>query len=180
MLHSGCGSGLLPLLARDSLDGVEEESREGAEGTERPVSADGIPTLPPELSTREQELRALVDAGAASPEELRELAAKLKEQRTYEESLWREEVRPALMQAKRRRFSLLDLRRESTEREDSNSLALGAMLAVGVLVLIFVAANTSFLILLVAVVGVLAYAWVHGRRATDEQSPGAPPSSSDG
>ena len=73
------------------------------------------PPFPPELSTKEQELRRLVDAGAASPEGLRALAAKLEEKRSFEDSLWRRDVRPALMQAKKRRFSLVDLRSEPDE-----------------------------------------------------------------
>jgi hypothetical protein len=157
---------------------VEEAPQEGAEGTERSVAADGIPNLPPELSTKEQELRALIDAGASSPEELRELAAKLKEQRSYERSVWQQEVRPALMQAKKRRFNLLDLRNDTTEEERGNHLALGALLAVAMLVLIVLAANTSFIILLIAPVAVLVYAWMHGR----EGGPGAgsPPPTADG
>ena len=149
---------------------MEEElpqGAEGAEGTEPPIPPYGIPPLPPELSAREQELRALIDAGAASPEELRELAAKLKEQRTYEEAVWAREVRPALMQAKKKRPSLVDLRRDGVEG-DSNSLVLGGVLLVAVLLLFLIATQTSFLILLVAAVGVLVYAWVHGRQDTDE------------
>ena len=76
-----------------------------------------IPPLPPELSTKEQELRRLVDAGAASPEELRALAAKLEEKRSYEESLWRRDVRPALMKSKKRRFSVADLHERADEDE---------------------------------------------------------------
>jgi Flp pilus assembly protein TadB len=153
---------------------VEDDVPEGTDRTEPPVSADGIPALPPEISSRQQELRDLVDAGAASPEELRELAAKLREQRSYERSLWQREVRPALMQAKKKRFSLVDLRRERAE-DESSSVALGVALVVGVLVLIFIAANTSFLILVVAALGVLVYAWVHGRQPHEPAAPEVPP-----
>ena len=104
-----------------------------------------IPPLPPELSTKEQELRRLVDAGAASPEELPSAAAKLEEQRTYEESLWRREVRPALMQSKKRRFSLVDLRRDGVEERPQRPRARRSLLLVGVLVLLLIATQTSFL-----------------------------------
>jgi hypothetical protein len=164
----------------DSLAGVEDELPTTPEGAEEPVAVDGIPSLPPELSTKEQELRRLVDAGAASPEELRALAAKLEEKRIYEESLWQREVRPALMQAKkRRRFSLGDLRRDSVDK-GSSGLVLGGLLFAAVLLLLLIATQTSFLWLFVAVVGVLVYAWVQGSRSSDPGQPAeVPPDVSD-
>jgi len=153
---------------------VEEEPPTGAEGTEGPEPDDGIPPLPPELSTKEQELRRLVEAGAGTPEELRALAAKLEEKRSYEESLWRRDVRPALIKAKKRRFSLVDLRDEVTESR--GSLGLAIVLMVGVLVLLLIATQTSFIWLLIPVVGVLVYAWTQGRAAA---APAEPPDASD-
>ena len=41
--------------------------------------------------------------------------------------------------------------------------------------LVLIATQTSFLILLVAAVGVLVYAWVHGRQPRTEGAPDAPP-----
>ena len=157
---------------------MEEELPTSADGTDRPIPAGQIPELPSEISAKEQELRRLVDAGAASPEELRALAAKLEEKRTYEESLWQREVRPALLQSKKRRLSLLDLRRDGERRrKESSSLLLAALLLAGVLLLLLIATQTSFLWLLVAVVGVLVYAWVQGRRQGDgnEAPPAAAP-----
>ena len=160
---------------------------ESAEGAERPNTPEGaapppppsaqIPPLPPELSAREQELRALIDAGAASPEELRALAAKLKEQRTYEETLWQREVKPALMQAKKKKPSIVDLRRDGVEGE--SSIALGIGLLVAALLLVLIATQTSFLVLLVGAAGVLVYAWVHGRQPADEPPPSPPPDTTD-
>jgi Flp pilus assembly protein TadB len=138
-----------------------------------------IPPLPPELSAREQELRALVDAGAGSPEELRELAAKLKEQRTYEESVWAREVKPALIQSRKKRPSIVDLRREGVE-SDRNSIVLGLVLLVALLVLIVIATQTSFLLLLVGAAGVLVYAWFHGLKRTDRPPSEPPPSDTTG
>ena len=170
---------------------MEDELPQGAEGAEgaddlnqqegsEPSPVPGqIPPLPPELSTREQELRALIDAGASSPEELRELAAKLKAQRTYEESLWERDVRPALMQAKKKRPSIVDLRRDGLEGERS-SLGLGVALLVGALVLVLIATQTSFLLLLVGAVGVLVYAWVHGLRSSGEGTREPPESDATG
>jgi len=150
------------------------EGTEGAEGADQPAAPDGIPPLPPELSAREQELRALIDAGAGSPEELRELAAKLKEQRTYEESVWAREVKPALIQSKKKKPSIVDLRREGVE-SDRNSMVLGLVLLVALLVLIVIATQTSFLLLLVGAAGVLVYAWFHGRQRADPGPDPAPP-----
>ena len=150
----------------------------GEEETEGPRTAGGIPPLPPELSTKEQELRRLVDAGAASPEELRALAAKLEEQRSYEQSLWRRDVRPALMQSKKRRASLSDLRGESDESRVGLGLAI--LLMAAVLALLFIATKTSFLWLLIPVVGVLVYAWTQGRATgSPAEPPPSPPDATD-
>ncbi len=104
----------------------------------------------------------MVDAGAASPEELRALAAKLEERRALEHNAWRREVRPALMQAKKRRYSLGDLR-ASRKDESSHGLVMGIAVFFGLLVLLLLASVTSFLLLLLPVLGVLVYAYVQGR-----------------
>jgi hypothetical protein len=158
---------------------VEEEPT-GTEETEEARGPAGvIPPLPPELSTKEQELRRLVEAGAGSPEELRALAAKLEEKRSYEQSLWRRDVRPALMQAKKGRISLGDLRGDADESRVGLGLAI--VLIIGVLVLLFIATKTSFLWLLIAAVGVLVYAWAQGRAAAaaPTEPPASPPDATD-
>ncbi len=110
----------------------------------------------------------MVEAGAASPEELRALAAKLEAKRRHEESLWKRDVKPALKQSKKLRHR--SPKPEATATDDdatppaSHGLFLAAVLLVGVLVLIAVAAQTSFLWLALPVVAVLGYAWVQGRR----------------
>ena len=48
------------------------------------------------LAAERARLRAQIDAGASTPEELRALAARLREIREQEDHLWRQEVRPAL------------------------------------------------------------------------------------
>src|SRR5688500_4716000 len=103
---------------------MEEETPVDPEGTERREPAPDIPPLPPEIASGQEEVRRLVDAGAASPEELRALAARLREQREREESAWRREVRPALIQARKARVRLPDLR--PGERNAAGSLAVGA------------------------------------------------------
>jgi Flp pilus assembly protein TadB len=142
----------------------------GTEGTEPSEPALNLPPLPAELSTREEELRRMVDAGAATPEELRALAARLEEQRTLEHSAWRREVRPALMEAKKRRFTLGDLRSRGDDSRHGMAMAIAVCFAV--LVLLFVASATSFLVLLLPVLGVLVYAYLQGR---EEQTAAASP-----
>lgn len=56
------------------------------------------------LSAEAEEIRRLVEAGASSPEELRALAARLRELREREEARWRSEVRPALVKKGRGRL----------------------------------------------------------------------------
>ncbi|MFL6206584.1 MAG: hypothetical protein ACJ739_14685 [Acidimicrobiales bacterium] len=149
------------------------EGAEGADGADGPPAVGGIPPLPPELSARERELRSLVDAGAGSPEELRALAAKLKEQRSYEETLWQREVKPALIKSKKKRMSLADLRPEGGEG-DRHTLVLGLTLLGGVVLLFLIATLTSFLVLLVGAAAVLVYAWYHGLRSGKGGAPEPP------
>ena len=161
---------------------MEEEVPSGPDGAERSGPADGIPPLPAELASTEEEVRALVEAGAATPEELRALAAKLQEKRAYEESLWRSEVKPALIKSKKRRLQLGDLHDEVVDPEiakRSNAAGLAVLLLVAVLLLLLIATQTSFLWLFLPVAGVLVYAWVQGRAQGTTESPSAPPDAAD-
>jgi hypothetical protein len=147
---------------------VEDDVLPGTEGTEAPRPADAVPSLPDELRPQEEEVRRMVEAGAASPEELRALAAKLEEKRRKEQALWKREVKPALLKTKRLRYR--PPRPEPDEPEDETEdrglrpgLFLGAVALVGVLVLLLVAAQTSFVWLALPIVAVLVYAWFQGR-----------------
>ena len=142
----------------------------------------GLPALPPELTAKEQEVRRLVDAGASSPEELRALAARLQEQRSYEDDLWRREVRPALMQSKKRRFGGVTAGepRRDDRGTDRDSLQMAALLAGGIIVMLLIATLTTMWFLVIPVVGVLVYAWVHGRRVgAAGEAPAPPPDATD-
>lgn len=139
---------------------MEEEPSTHAEGTEPPKPAPDIPSLPPEVASEQEEVRRLVDAGAASPEELRALAARLRDRREREELAWRREVRPALMQAKNR-MRLPDLRVGVREGEGSAGAAAAVVFAV--IVLLFIATMTTFWVLLLPVVAVLVFAYQQGR-----------------
>jgi ferric-dicitrate binding protein FerR (iron transport regulator) len=137
-----------------------------------------LPSLPADVSAKEQEVRRLVDAGASSPEELRALAAKLEERRRYEDEAWRREVRPALMQSKKR-GSKITTPSPAPRRDDRASLGLVAALAAGMIGLLFLATQTSMWVLVLPAIGVLVYAWLHGRRAGNAPASSPPPDASD-
>jgi len=125
-------------------------------------------------------VRRLIDAGASSPEELRALAAKLQERRTYEDEVWRREVRPALMQSKKRGSKIVTSKPPRPGHDASRAmLGAGALLLGGTLVLILIASQTSVVWLVVPVVGVLVYAWVLGRRVGTAGAPTPPPDAAD-
>lgn len=56
------------------------------------------------LAAEAAELRRLVDAGAGTPEELRALAARLRDHRQREEAAWRSAVKPHLVKSGRGRL----------------------------------------------------------------------------
>ncbi|MGK2947270.1 MAG: hypothetical protein ACSLFP_01735, partial [Acidimicrobiales bacterium] len=62
------------------------------------------------LAAERAALRERIDDGAGTPEELRALAAQMREVRQREEQLWRQEVRPALVKARKGRLRASDLR----------------------------------------------------------------------
>ena len=118
------------------------------------------------------ELRRMIDAGAGSPEELRALAARIREHRALEDERWRSEVRPVLLKSKKRKLSVGDLR----DRPDGrSSLGVGLALLSGVLVLLLAATQGSFLVILLPVLGVLGYAWWQGRQAVGAPAEDPPP-----
>lgn len=138
-----------------------------------------VPPLPPEVSSGQEELRRLVEAGAGTPEELRELAARLREQRALEEALWRREVKPALLESKKRRFHIGDLRDRPEAVEGSSGLGIGLGLLAGVAVILLAATQGSVLFMLVPVIGVLVYAYVQGKREAAPPAAGTPPEPGD-
>jgi hypothetical protein len=149
---------------------------QGDEGASEATPTD-LPSLPPEVSVGDEEVRRLIDAGASTPEELRDLAARIRAQREREDVLWREEVRPALKKAKKRRFQIGDLV-ERDEAGGPNLYLWGVgVVAVGA-VLVLAATRSSILWVLVPLVVVLVYAYREGRQAdpTDQ----APPPTADG
>lgn len=134
-----------------------------------PPAVIGLPPDSPavrELVGEAAEIRRMVEAGAGSPEAIRELAARLREHRAREESLWRSEVKPSLVREGRGRFR--GHNKPASERADpASSQALGLGLGLLALVaLVIVAANTSAWLLILPVVGIFVYAWSQGRDST--------------
>lgn len=119
------------------------------------------------LAMEAEEIRRLVEAGAGSPEAIRELAARLREHREREEALWRAEIKPALRKEGKGRLRGHD-RPAPTPRQTStsNSLTLGLVL-LGLVLVVLLAASTSVWVLVLPVVALLAWAWKQGRDSTD-------------
>ena len=155
---------------------MDDEVPGPVEPADDPAPVPEIPTLPPEVESGADELRQLIDAGASSPEELRALAARIREQKALEESLWRSEVRPTLLKSKKRRLSIGDLVDRPEEPRSGTSLGMAAVLAGVALVLLLIATQTSFLLILLPVLGVVVYAFVQGRQGpTDDLATADPP-----
>jgi hypothetical protein len=129
---------------------------------ENPVVA--LPSLPEEVTTGDEELRQLIEAGASTPEELRALAARIREHRDREAVLWREEVRPGLKKAKKHPFRLGDLVDTREEAPAWNGLKLGAAIVVVMLVLVLAAFQSSMIWVLLPLLAVVVYAVVQARR----------------
>lgn len=148
---------------------------EGQAGT----GAEGVPSGSPDagrtpadpvaeaLALEAEEIRRLVEAGAGTPDAIRELAARLREHREREEALWRTEVRPKLVREGRGR---LRSPTASTSRSDrpgradapANAAILG-LVVLGLVAVLVVAANTSGWVLILPVVALLVWAWQQGR-----------------
>lgn len=124
-------------------------------------------TDPPEvraLADEADEIRRMVDEGAGSPEAIRDLAARLREHRAREEALWRSEVKPALVKENKGRLrGHARPLRPANEKPKAN-LAVLAVMLVGVLLVVLIAASTSAWVLVLAVAGLIGYAWYEGRK----------------
>ncbi|MGK2948657.1 MAG: hypothetical protein ACSLFP_08795, partial [Acidimicrobiales bacterium] len=105
--------------------------------------------------------------------------AQMREVRQREEQLWRQEVRPALVKARKGRLRASDLRDRpaASPTPGARSLGLGLAILGAVLVVLLLATQSSVLWVLLPAVGVLVYAWRLGRQG-DGADPG-PPSAPD-
>lgn len=160
---------------------MDEQPSEGREQAEEPGVA-GSPAMPdradgadvddPEarrLAMEAAEIRRLVEAGADSPEALRELAARLREHRAREEALWRAEVKPVLKKEGKGRIRGYTPPARSIEAapdgSGSSSVWLWFLLA-GLVVVVALAASTTIWILVLPIAGLLVWAWRQGRDST--------------
>jgi len=124
------------------------------------------------LATEAEAIRRLVDAGADSPEALRDLAARLREHRAREDSLWRAEVKPALVKENKGRLRGARTGISTTRDEATRSHAVTyAAMLVGLLVVVVIAASTTVWVLLIPVLGLLGFAWKQGREAVHGGGP---------
>jgi uncharacterized protein YoaH (UPF0181 family) len=154
---------------------VPEPASGGDEGLAAAPAPEARPNPAAEaLAAEAEEIRRLIDAGAGTPEAIKELAARLRAHREREESLWRSEVRPGLVKEGKGRLrvrgtgpsNLVDPTPVSLEPRSAGSQSL--WLGVGLLVLVLVvvlAATVSVWLLVLPVVGLLAWAWYQGRDA---------------
>ena len=140
-----------------------------------------LPELPAEITTGDEELRRLIAAGASTPQELRDLADRIREHRTREDAVWKEEVRPALKKAKKAPVRIADLVDRSDEPSTPNGLFYVLGLAGLIVVLVLAAAQSSIIWVLLPLVAVLGYAFWVGRRGEpdDETTPVVDEGSSD-
>jgi len=140
----------------------------GPEGTGGPPPDDGVERSASDarehaLASEAEEIRRLIDAGAGSPEELRALAARLREHRAREESLWRESVKPALVKENKGRFrGHTSVSKESKTTSSPNLVSLGLAI-VALLIVVVIAASTTVLLLVLPLIALLVWAWKHGR-----------------
>lgn len=157
---------------------MDQPPIEDAAGANGPVDDGGQPVSgspgPPEgsdahgLATEAEEIRRLVDAGADSPEALRDLAARLREHRAREDSLWRAEVKPALVKENKGRLRGFRTAAPTASPEPKTShVPAYAALLVGMLVIVLIAANTTVWVLLIPLLGLLGFAWKQGRAAAN-------------
>lgn len=150
-----------------------ETSPEGA-AADRENATDSVPLPSPDLlrnalADEQDEVQRRIDAGASSPEDLRALAALMREKRKREASVWASEVRPGLKKARKARLRLGDLRDEGEDHDPSQRtflLIVGAVALVA-LALLF-AMDLSFKVLLVPVLAFLGYAWWLGTHPPPE------------
>lgn len=122
------------------------------------------------LAAEAEEIRRLVEAGAGTPEAIRELAARLRAHREREEALWRTEIRPGLVKEGKGRLRARpapSVEAPTTPRPAQGAAAgqrlwLGLALLGAVLVAVLVATISVWLLVL-PVVALLVWAWKQGQ-----------------
>lgn len=140
--------------------------------TPEPREPHADPEAPDDPLQRDaEELRALIDAGAGSPEELRALAERIRAHKALEQSRWRSDVKPELLASKKwrnRRTALVE--DADDDREVRRNLKVGALFLGGALLLLLVATRSGVVFVLLPVLFVLVYAYRQGRRPPTDQA----------
>ena len=106
------------------------------------------------LGDEAAEIRRRIEAGAGSPEELRDLAARLRAHREREHQLWEQTVKPTLSRKGA----------DSDQTRRSLLIGLGTIGCVGIVVLISLSGNAGLAVLVLAAVAGVAYAASRGQR----------------
>lgn len=122
------------------------------------------------LAAEAEEIRRLVEAGAGTPEAIRELAARLRAHREREEVLWRTEIRPGLVKEGKGRLRARPPAAPAPAAPPptvqgaaaGQRLWLGLAL-LGIVVVAVLAATTSVWLLVLPVLALLAWAWKQGQ-----------------
>ncbi|HEX4866883.1 MAG TPA: hypothetical protein VFV32_04590 [Acidimicrobiales bacterium] len=159
---SGPAGGDADVPADDPVPGALEPVPDPPAG---PAGSAGMEADPIARALAEEaaEIRRMVEAGAGSPEAIRELAERLREHRAREEALWRAEVKPTLVKQGRGRLRRSDgSSRQAEPARSSQALWLGLGLLALVAVVV-VAASTTVWLLLLPVLALLVWAWAQGR-----------------
>ena len=133
-----------------------------------------LPSLPPEVTTGDDELRRLIDAGASTPEELRELAARIREHREREDAALAGARCGRRSRRPRRPASGSVTSSTGQTSPDVQRRAVSASASrASIIVLVLAAAQSSMIWVLLPLVGVLGYAYRQGKRgdAVDESPP---------
>ena len=128
------------------------------------------------VAAERDEVRRMIDAGASSPEELRALAERMRQQRELEATVWSAEVKPALRKARKAKFTVGALRKDQPLDKDPEAtrFLVGAGLLAFVVLVLFAIFDAPFIVVLVPLIAFLGYAYALGR-APDEAAAADPP-----
>jgi Flp pilus assembly protein TadB len=114
------------------------------------------------------EVRRMIEAGASTPEDLRALAEKMRQQRLAEDRAWRDQVKPELMASKKFRLSALRSEVDDEPNEQRRFLIIAGVVVLAVTA-VLTASSAPWLLIVLLLVALLAYAWVLGRRPAAEE-----------
>ncbi|MEO7429143.1 MAG: hypothetical protein ABIY48_07135 [Acidimicrobiales bacterium] len=139
------------------------ETDEGGTSTGLPIDRSEPGPEAQALALEAEEIRRLVEAGAGTPDALRELAARLREHRAREEALWRAEVKPALVRENKGRLRGQGKPAPTKQESSTSNMLMLGLVLLGLVLVVVIAANTSVWLLVLPIVALVAWAWYQGR-----------------